>query len=104
MLCDERHRCEWRPQDERRRRLFDGEPYRHATAERFAEVDQSRWIDVSTADRVRASRPCVVGQPVLGRRTRIATVAAVVGQQHVESMTSERGGKRRSIAAMATVT
>ena len=69
MLSHVGHRCERRSQDERRRRVFDGEADSHCRSERLAEVHEPRPIDVAatgqvgSAARLSAASPFSDGAP-----------------------------------------
>ena len=103
MLSHVGHRCERRSQDERRRRVLDGEVDGHRGSQRLAEVHDPRRIDVGATGQVRSGGTAVCGEPVLGRSPGIAAVAPIVDEKHLQSVPMERRRQGRPVRSIAGV-
>jgi len=90
MLTHVGHRCEGRSQDERRRRVLDGEGDSHGRSQRLAEVHESRQVDVGAAGQVRPGGAAVRGEPVLRRSPGISAIASIIDEQNLQSVPMER--------------
>jgi hypothetical protein len=103
MLSHVGHRCERRSQDERRRRVLDGEIDSHCRSQRLAEVHDPRCIDVGATGQVRSGGAAVCDEPVLRRSPGIAAVAPIIDEKNLQSAPIERlrqGPPVRSIASV----
>src|SRR5215203_2769020 len=103
MLPDRRERRERRPKHERRGWMFDSKTQCHCGAERFTEIDDTYGIDIRPTENVRARSLRITHKPFFRRRSRIAAVPAVIGQQHIQPDRAKRTSQGHSITAMTGV-
>ena len=83
--------------------MLDRKTEGHGGAERFAEVDEARGIDVGAGEQIGARRARVGREPFLGWRARIAAVATIVREQDLQSVPAQRRHQRHAIPAMTGV-
>jgi len=83
--------------------MLDGQTQRNRGAERFAEIDDTRRIDVPSGEHVRARRLRVGCEAFLIWRSWVAAVPTVVGQQHMKTIALKRGGGGLSVQPRANM-
>ncbi len=103
MPADLDQRRKRRSQDQPCRWVLDGKADSDSGAQRFAEVDDARGIDVGTCEQIRAGRPRIGGQPFLGWRTRVPAIAAIVREEDLQPVAAQRRCQRHTIPAMTGV-
>ena len=83
--------------------MLEREFERHAAAERLAEVDDARGVDVVARQQRGARRARVAIGPRLAGPAAAAAVAAIVEQQHVEPGGAQQRGVQHAVADVARV-
>ena len=103
MPSDVGQRRERRSQDERRRRLLDGEADSDGRSERLAEVHDTGTIDIRPAQEVTERRPGIGRESLFAWNPLVAAVATVVREEDLQSMLTQRGSQRCPVGAIAGV-
>ena len=101
--ADLSQRREGQSQDERHRRVLDGEADSDGCPERLAEIHDAGPIDIRPAEEIATRSPSVGSQTLLARSSGVATVAAIVGEENLESVLTERRCQQRTVATVAGV-
>ena len=103
MLPHVGHRCERRSQNERCRRVLNGEADRHGCSQRLAEVHDPRRIDVGATGKIRSGGATICREPALRRRSGIAAVTTIVGEKNLQSVPVERRCQGSPVPSIAGV-
>ena len=97
------HRRERRTQDQRRRRMFDGQPHGDRRSERFAEVDETIGPHITPACEVAPNGTRIVVETALGRTPAAVAEPAIVEEQHGETLAPQRRCEWTPIGPVAGV-
>jgi hypothetical protein len=105
-IVDSSHRGEvneGRAKDESGRRLLGRELGHHRRAKALAVIQEARRRSVGLFDQEPVGGADIAGEPLLARSPRVATVAAVVEQQHRQTRARQCARQRRSQRPVAGV-